>query len=685
MQGNEVIITGIMTIINRCIPCQCNGHSSYCDPESGVCKCEHNTGGDKCDICAPGYFGNALSGDDSSCQPCPCPQVQDATGDLRPGMCYEIPGNPESPICTECPEGRTGSRCEMCEDGYFGDPNGLNGRPRPCQKCDCNGNVDPSAIGNCDRTTGECLRCIDDTAGFHCETCKSGFYGDALVPRSLKEKKCNVCQCNPLGTHHTDENNDGVDELPICNAYSGKCECKANVVGQNCDTCRDGYWDISSGEGCKDCNCNTEGSYNATCDIFTGQCFCRPGVVGAQCDQCQENHYGFSSEGCTFCACDITGSTSHQCDLETGQCPCRDKVEGRQCDRCEENTKTRSKDGFEGVEKVCEPCDDCYNLVQNATDDIRNSLTSLTDLLIAIAENPDPIGTDFKVDLRRLQVRVKQMLADAKLESGVGNGGGVLEKFEKLQKDLEDVQEVIFKANSQLDEAQRESDQAGQNVYIAGEQMARAKKALKQSRSQLDEEGKDALRRAEEMARKMGAGNAKITEVAQQARKLAAEQSENASEVESIALQAKEESQKAYDKAMNAMNEQTDNQNHITQLKTRLKKMDEDLTQVQSDSVAILSSASDSYDEAMQNRLVALNLKVPEFVDSGPGSMREKAEKIAKDAERIRDDAERVMMENEETVVEVMNKKSQLDDLLRQSEAQQQQMDEKIAQMDAYR
>ena len=45
----------------------------------------------------------------------------------------------------------------------------------------------------------------------------------------------------------------------------------------------------------------------------------------------------------------------------------------------------------------------------------------------------------------------------------------------------------------------------------------------------------------------------------------------------------------------------------------------------------------------------------------------------------------RVMMENEETVVEVMNKKSQLDDLLRQSEAQQQQMDEKIAQMDAYR
>lgn len=64
-----------------------------------------------------------------------------------------------SPICIECPEGRTGSRCELCEDGYFGDPMGrAGGLIRPCEKCDCNNNVDPNAIGNCNRTTGECLR-----------------------------------------------------------------------------------------------------------------------------------------------------------------------------------------------------------------------------------------------------------------------------------------------------------------------------------------------------------------------------------------------------------------------------------------------------------------------------------------------------------------------------------------------
>merc|ERR1719331_3056129 len=136
---------------------------------------------------------------------------------------------------------------------------------------------------------------------------------------------------------------------------------------------------------------------------------------------------------------------------------------------------------------------------------------------------------------------------------------------------------------------------------------------------------------------------------------------------------------------MNAMEEQTTNQNKIQQLKTRLMEMDEDLVRVHSDSVAILQSASESYDEAMQNRLLSLRLKVPEVADSGPGSIRSKAEKISKDAQWIRDESERLMQENVETVTDVMNKRSELGDLLRESEAQQQRMDDRIAQMDAYR
>jgi laminin gamma 1 len=244
-----------------CVLCNCHGHADTCDAESGECACRHNTDGHNCERCARGYYGNAVAGTPDDCQPCPCPEG---------GACIEVFGvsSAESPVCTECPEGRTGVRCEQCQDGWFGDPDGQNGPVRPCQRCDCNNNVDPNAIGNCDRSTGECLRCIDNTDGFNCETCKSGFFGDALaVKKPGDPPSCQPCQCYPVGTYL-----DAVTFLPMCNGYSGDCSCKPNVKGRDCDRCADGYYNLQSGSGCEACNCDSIGSVNATCHVETGQC-----------------------------------------------------------------------------------------------------------------------------------------------------------------------------------------------------------------------------------------------------------------------------------------------------------------------------------------------------------------------------------------------------------------------------
>lgn len=76
-----------------------------------------------------------------------------------------------------------GRRCEICDDGYFGDPLGISGAPEPCRPCQCSGNVNPNAVGNCDSQSGHCLRCLHNTTGAHCERCQDGFYGSALAPR----------------------------------------------------------------------------------------------------------------------------------------------------------------------------------------------------------------------------------------------------------------------------------------------------------------------------------------------------------------------------------------------------------------------------------------------------------------------------------------------------------------------
>ena len=64
-----------------------------------------------------------------------------------------------------------------CSDGYFGNPLVMGSTCRPC---DCNNNQEPGVSGWCDRFTGQCLKCQATVSGQACDSCQSGYYGDAL-------------------------------------------------------------------------------------------------------------------------------------------------------------------------------------------------------------------------------------------------------------------------------------------------------------------------------------------------------------------------------------------------------------------------------------------------------------------------------------------------------------------------
>uniref|UniRef100_W5LF91 Laminin, alpha 3 n=1 Tax=Astyanax mexicanus TaxID=7994 RepID=W5LF91_ASTMX len=138
----------------RCVPCNCNGLSHECDPISGKChNCQLNTAGDQCERCAEGYYGSAVL---RTCQVCPCP-FPDPYRSFALG-CLQVGDQLE---CL-CKPGYSGTRCERCSAGYYGDPVQVGGS---CQLCHC----DHGYI--CDPLTGECEDPNNPSIDGDCQEC----------------------------------------------------------------------------------------------------------------------------------------------------------------------------------------------------------------------------------------------------------------------------------------------------------------------------------------------------------------------------------------------------------------------------------------------------------------------------------------------------------------------------------
>lgn len=142
-----------------------------------------------------------------------------------------------------------------------------------------------------------------------------------------------------------------------------------------------------------------------------------------------------------------------------------------------ENTRSRDTGGY--GEKICEPCDDCYNLVQDATNEHRANLAALDQLLQQIAENPEPVGDDFEYKLRKLQVRVSETLADARISSRNEEGGTLRERLEQLRVNLQDVIGLVMDSDRQIQSAKAQGDVAGRDVAQAKDIIDRARETLK--------------------------------------------------------------------------------------------------------------------------------------------------------------------------------------------------------------
>ncbi|CAB3365825.1 Hypothetical predicted protein [Cloeon dipterum] len=111
--------------LGKCEPCECNGHSNQCDPETGVCVCPHPRAGENCEECAPGYQldGNNNCVPTGEPVPCRCDPRGSLGSSCRNGAC-------------NCKTNVEGKECDRCRSGSFA----LSEKnPAGCLECFCSG------------------------------------------------------------------------------------------------------------------------------------------------------------------------------------------------------------------------------------------------------------------------------------------------------------------------------------------------------------------------------------------------------------------------------------------------------------------------------------------------------------------------------------------------------------------
>ncbi|XP_056277207.1 laminin subunit alpha-3-like isoform X2 [Pseudoliparis swirei] len=331
--------------------CVCHGHAQVCaggryqdNHKRLQCECQHNTCGESCDRCCPGFnhkqWRVATADSPNECHPCQCfshaadcyydPEVEKRRASLDTFGRHDGGG-----VCINCQHNTAGVNCERCREGFYRPYGVPPDSPAGCIPCRC----DERTSAGCEMESGRCV-CKPQFAGENCDHCADGYYyypqcirypvyqtttqspagpfvgPTACPPGYFGSPSCQQCICDYRGTVHA-----------VCDA-AGRCLCRQGVEGERCDRCPPGRHSFPT---CRACACDGAGVADSACGA-SGECICFPNYTGQECDQCAPGYYG--SPVCAVCQCSPEGSHGSICNPLSGQCLCLPGVVGQQCDRC---------------------------------------------------------------------------------------------------------------------------------------------------------------------------------------------------------------------------------------------------------------------------------------------------------------------------------------------------------------
>ncbi|XP_067087027.1 netrin-G2-like [Osmerus mordax] len=146
-----------------------------------------------------------------------------------------------------------------------------------------------------------------------------------------------------------------------CYGHSNRCSyidfinvvtcvsCKHNTRGQNCQSCRLGYFrnmslELDDENVCIECNCNQQGSLHARCNE-SGFCECKDGTTGQKCDSCTDGYSWMLGCVANVCDDDLSPCQNGGTCVDKRRCVCSEGYKGVQC-------QTLSCEGMRGCRRA---------------------------------------------------------------------------------------------------------------------------------------------------------------------------------------------------------------------------------------------------------------------------------------------------------------------------------------------
>jgi len=390
------------------------------------------------------------------------------------------------------------------------------------------------------------------------------------------------------------------------------------------------------------------------------------------------HHFGFSQDGCKTCDCDARGSQDATCNQLTGQCTCiTDKVEGRRCDRCMENTQSRN-----GNVGQCEPCDQCYNLVQQAANNHRDDLKELAKLLQNIAENPQPVGENFESHLKHLELKIRTILENSlKFDEGAA-GEDLKDTLENLSVKLGETRRRITEIEKYLVEGVNLHQEASEITGEAVDTIHDVRDSLMEVKLKLIGDCKKALAQAQERSRRFGEGSEKMTDIASKARRLSEKQELDAAEIEEMAGEAFSLASKANKLAVEGLAEQVKTTGQIQTVMNIVKDLGERIATVENLSFEALGNSKEIYNEALSIYRKIYNLESPQIETR---YLTEKSLSLSRDADRLKTDADKILRENQDLLSQIKSNREELQTLLNRALSQQMEVEDRLNDMIEHR